>query len=94
MRLGQTHGEERLEAACRRAKRLGAESYGTVKNILRSGLDRHELSPSGPAPSLLPDHENIRGAACYDAFSRLSEENLGRSAEPAPRSLIFRELAA
>jgi transposase len=65
MRLGRTHGEDRLEAACRRAKRLGAESYGTVKNILRSGLDRHELPPAGPAPSL-PDHENIRGAACYD----------------------------
>ena len=65
MRLGRSHGADRLEAACRRAKRLGAESYGTVKNILRSGLDRHELLPAGPVPSL-PDHENIRGAACYD----------------------------
>jgi len=72
MRLSRTHGEQRLEAACQRAKRLGAESYGTVKNILRSGLDRHELPPSGSAPSLLPDHENIRGAACYDETEGLS----------------------
>jgi len=71
MRLSRTHGDERLEAACRRAKRLGAESYGTVKNILKSGLDRHELEPSGKAPSLLPDHENIRGAACYDETETL-----------------------
>jgi transposase len=71
MRLSRTHGEERLEAACRRAKRLGAESYGTVKNILKSGLDRHELPPEGKAPSLLPDHENIRGAACYDETAGL-----------------------
>lgn len=66
MRLGRTHGQERLEAACRRAKRLHAESYATVKNILSSGLDRQELAPPASAPSALPDHENIRGAACYD----------------------------
>jgi transposase len=65
MRLGRTHGQERLEAACRRAVRLGAERYGTVRNILRSGLDRHELAAVLEAP-VLPDHENVRGAACYD----------------------------
>jgi hypothetical protein len=65
MRLGRTHGQERLEAACRRAVRLGAERYGTVRNILRSGLDRHELA-AVPEASVLPDHENVRGAACYD----------------------------
>lgn len=64
MRLGRNHGAERLEAACQRAQSLGAESYRTVKNILRSGLDRQPLPAPGPEPSL-PRHENIRGAACY-----------------------------
>lgn len=73
MRLGQTHGVDRLEAACRRAKRLGAESYQTVKNILRNGLDRQELllvAAAGNAVTL-PDHENIRGACCYDETEAL-----------------------
>jgi transposase len=65
MRLGRTHGADRLEAACRRAARLGAFSYRTVKNILSSGTDRlpleEESSPT-PAPS---HHANIRGGAYY-----------------------------
>jgi len=65
LRLGRTYGQDRLEAACERARRVGAESYRTVKNILKSGLDRQALVPSGPDPAL-PAHENIRGAACYD----------------------------
>lgn len=64
MRLGRDHGAERREAACRRTQELGAESYRTVKNILRSGLDRQPLPAPGPEPSL-PRHENIRGAECY-----------------------------
>jgi transposase len=73
MRLGRTHGVDRLEAACARAKRLGAESYQTVKNILQNGLDRQELPPLPAAGSTtsLPDHENIRGAACYDETEAL-----------------------
>ena len=64
MRLGRNHGPERLEAACLRARLLGAESYKTVKNILSNGMDRHTLPAPGPE-STLPRHENIRGAACY-----------------------------
>ena len=73
MRLGRTHGVDRLEAACARAKRLGAESYQTVKNILQNGLDRQELLPlpSAGSTATLPDHENIRGAACYDETEAL-----------------------
>ena len=71
MRLGRVHGPERLEAACQRAQRLGAESYKTVKNILASGMDRHPLVASAKDPGL-PRHENIRGAACYDETEKLS----------------------
>lgn len=65
MRLGRVHGTQRLEAACQIAKRLGAESYKTVKNILASGMDRNPLAATATESSL-PHHENIRGAACYD----------------------------
>jgi transposase len=63
LRLGQARGADRLEAACARAERLGAYSYRTVKNILASGLDRVPLDESAPSP--LPAHANIRGAAYY-----------------------------
>jgi hypothetical protein len=39
LRLGKTHGPDRLEAAARRALHLRAFSYQTVKNILASGAD-------------------------------------------------------
>ena len=64
MRLGRNLGNERLEAACERARRVGSESYRTVKNILASGMDRQAL-PGLSATPVLPHHENIRGAASY-----------------------------
>ena len=41
MRLGKSYGDERLEAACRRALTLGACSYKSIESILKLGLDRH-----------------------------------------------------
>ena len=41
MRLGKRYGTERLEAACRRAIRLGACSYKSIESILK-----HELTSS------------------------------------------------
>ena len=64
MRLGRNLGNDRLEAACERARRVGGESYRTVKNILASGMDRQALPGQGADP-VLPPHENIRGAASY-----------------------------
>jgi hypothetical protein len=65
MRLGKTYGNERLEAACRRALRFQASSYTSVKSILRNGLDREPLEET--LPSVAPiDHPNIRGATYYD----------------------------
>ena len=63
LRLGQARGHDRLEAACARADRLGAHSYRSVKNILAAGLDRVPLDDTAPSP--LPAHANIRGAAYY-----------------------------
>ena len=63
LRLGSRFGEDRLEAACRRALAAGIHSYKGVKNILDAQLDRVE--PEEP-PDLVPQtHENVRGPAYY-----------------------------
>jgi transposase len=54
VRLADTHGTERLDAACRRAIKVGDPSYKTVKGILAAGTegdgdDRPATPPSAPA---------------------------------------------
>ena len=39
LRLGQRHGDGRLEAACARALEAGDPSYRTVKGILAAGTE-------------------------------------------------------
>ena len=65
LRLGKKHGQERLEAACRRAIALESFSYRTVKNILSKGLDRLPLPSASESSPALPFHDNIRGAEYY-----------------------------
>lgn len=43
LRLGEKHGNDRLEAACRRALHYGDATHRCVKNILASGLDAAPL---------------------------------------------------
>jgi hypothetical protein len=64
IRLGQTHGADRLEAACQRALALGSARYQTVKNILATRRDRVPLPEPDPV-AVLPVHENVRGATFY-----------------------------
>jgi transposase len=40
LRLGQRYGDERLEAACRRAMEAGDPSYKTVKGVLLAGTEK------------------------------------------------------
>jgi transposase len=64
LRLEKHYGGERLEAACKRALRVGARSYRPVHTILKNGLDR--LSDEAEeSSSQIPDHENVRGADYY-----------------------------
>ncbi len=67
LRLGRRHGDERLEAACRRAAHLDSYSYRTIKNILSSGQDRLPFSEETPVAAETPHHDNIRGATYYAA---------------------------
>ena len=64
MRLGKAHGDERLEAACRRAILTGATSYRSIKSILDTGLDRRPLPETDITPVSIA-HDNIRGAHAY-----------------------------
>jgi len=64
MRLGKRFGEQRLEAACRRALTLGACSYKSIESILRQGLDRKAF-PEQQDLELGIAHENIRGSDYY-----------------------------
>jgi transposase len=63
MRLGRRYGQERLEAACKRALFMKAYSYKSVESILKNNLDGREL-PS-EIRSVPVTHENIRGNAYY-----------------------------
>ncbi len=48
LRLGQKHGDARLEAACRRALAAGDPSYRTVKGILAAGTEHEAVQPPLP----------------------------------------------
>ncbi len=63
VRLADRWGEDRLEAACRRAIAHSAYSYRSVKTILEKGLDRIEESVC-EIPEV-GDHTNIRGKNAY-----------------------------
>ena len=63
LRLGKRYGEERLEAACRRALPAGIRSYKGVKNILDAKLDQAQIEE--PAAVVPQAHENIRGQTYY-----------------------------
>ena len=64
MRVGKSSGDERLEAACRRALTLGAGSYKSIESILTKGLDRHPV-PAQPAATPASRHANLRGPQDY-----------------------------
>jgi transposase len=62
LRLGQRHGDGRLEAACARATEAGDPSYRTVKGILAAGTEHEAVQPPLPgmaAPAWL------RGPAAF-----------------------------
>ena len=61
IRLGKRYGNERVEAACRRAYSTNAISYSSVDSILKHRLDELPL-PQDIQPSSLPlFHDNVRG---------------------------------
>ena len=67
VRLAAKYGEDRLEAACKRALAYSAVSYRSVKSILEKGLDRVAEMPANHEPI---EHDNIRGHEGYAGGGR------------------------
>jgi transposase len=64
VRMGERHGEERLEAACGRALAIGNPTARSVEAILKSGLEKVALVAEVEAKPVV--HENIRGGGYFD----------------------------
>jgi len=68
VRLANRYGDERLDAACRRALAYSAVSYRSVKSILERGLDGlDDEEDEQPSPV---EHDNIRGREAYEEGGR------------------------
>jgi len=65
IRLGQTYGSGRLEAACERALHFASPFYRTVKTILSNGSDQQPLAR--PATVALPAPHRGQGRFCRAA---------------------------
>jgi transposase len=64
LRLENSYGAQRLEAACRRGNDIGATSYGSVASILKHGLDKAYAQDKAPEGEPIR-HANIRGRGYY-----------------------------
>jgi len=60
LRLRETVGDTRLEAACARALRYDDLTYATIKRILAQGLEAEECAP---VPAAAPARTFVRTAA-------------------------------
>jgi transposase len=67
MRLGKVHGEERLEAACKRALALQSYTYASVESILKKRLETEPLPNQAVVaePVKVSKHRNVRGSSYY-----------------------------
>ena len=73
MRLGRHYGQDRLQAACRRALATGACNYRSLESILKNDLDQQPLPEPEPECRAI-DHDNIRGADYYTGGQMALEE--------------------
>jgi hypothetical protein len=68
LRLAESFGESRLEAACRRAVACEAIAFETVQRILNRGLDRESL-PAEAAPAPTPRAAPAYARTFFDLFT-------------------------
>jgi transposase len=64
LRLANTYESSRLETACQKALFIGNYRVKTIESILKNGLDLK--SSDIVEETVLPNHENIRGASYYN----------------------------
>ena len=65
LRLTKSYGNERVEAACRRALRFQTCTYRSIKSILAAKLDAQPLTTDPPSMPAIK-HENVRGRSYYN----------------------------
>lgn len=65
---------QRVDAACKRALRIGAPTRRSVLAILSNGLDRVPLDDDDTSEEALPVHDNVRGGS-YFATSHVPGES-------------------
>ena len=63
--LSKKYGDDRVEAASKRALAIGGVSYKSMKSILVNGLDSKPLPEEVPAKEPM-QHSNIRGNSYYN----------------------------
>ena len=89
LNLSKTYGEDRLEAACRRALAIGAPHRARILEILKANLDRHpELFPAADTAAVTASrtHQNVRGAD-YFRESTTTDEGDDETCLSNPRSI-------
>jgi len=64
LRLAKSYGNDRLEAASKRALAIGATSYKSLESILKHNLDAQSKLPLKQR-AIAIEHDNIRGAQYY-----------------------------
>ena len=65
LRLADKYGNDRLEAACRRANIGSRINYKILHNILKNNLDKIPVL-SEELNLFIPEHDNIRGPEAYN----------------------------
>ncbi len=79
LNLAKTYGEQRLEAACRRALTLGHPTRKRILAILEAKLDQHpDLFPGADtaAPTASRAHGNVRGAEYFRAITQTATPSM------------------
>ena len=86
MRLARGYGNDRTEAACRRALALDACTYKSIKSILKAKLDQLPLPGEDEASSPpIAQHANIRGETYYQTRESLTGQPVpSTQTGPAP----------
>lgn len=63
LNLNKKYGNERLDAACKRAIAYGIFTYKAIRSILIKNLDK--IIPIEEFSKKIPEHQNIRGSEYY-----------------------------
>jgi hypothetical protein len=95
LNLSKTYGEDRLEAACRRALAIGAPHRKRIIAILKAKLDQHpDLFPAADTAAARASrtHGNVRGAdyfrdSAIGTETTTTDEGDDDSCLPNPRSI-------